>query len=149
MKIIKEFFRKCIGITNRVRPLFRYGNHNLSMVDNVYAVFVGATLALTFSGWTKEMVDIVLSILMVAFFVIIFSLAACNQSSTKFRWGFYALAVVSSVLGVWFIMYISGYDLKPEIHQLVALPLGVIFWALSREASIFLVNAVSNKSKNA
>lgn len=139
---IRESIRRSlILISSKLKSLLDQRGFNLGLVDEIFAVFVGATLALSYSGWQSAHASIVSAILLTVMAAVMFSIAASNESRLGRRYIFYAGIAVSTFIGVWWVGDVAAHDISITVtKELRALPIGVLVWILVRECSVLFMN---------
>jgi lysylphosphatidylglycerol synthetase-like protein (DUF2156 family) len=126
---------------NQLKTKLDINNFDLGHVDELFAVFVGATLVLSFSGWQSEHPRIIIPIVVSVILVSVCAVAASNVSSIRKRYLCYLSVVFFTVVGICWVTYQARGDLSLRVSaELRALPIGVIVWIAVRELAIFIMN---------
>jgi len=116
-------------------------NYDLSFADELLAVFAGVTLLIvTTTGWLEEYPQTIATIMGSIAIVSTLVLIAINQRDFILRMVFVGMAVIGAFCGAEAIMWVSANDLYPARLQIMALPAGVLVWALVREIAILILN---------
>lgn len=135
------FVEGMVALSDRLRSHLDGRGRDLGLVDEVFAVFVGATLILSYSGWQSGHPRIVAAILSTVMAVVTLSIAAANEPRLLRRCLFYILGVASAFGGVWWIGNVAAHDISVTITpELRALPIGTVVWVVVREAAVLLMN---------
>jgi hypothetical protein len=124
----------------KLKSLLSHNNQDLSLVDNIFAIFVAATLALTFNSWISKHLFIITSVFVSITVLVVSLMVTTNLHSPKKLWVGYVITTIISFISYEYIMWASSYDLHPERYQILALPYGVIMWVFCRELSVVITN---------
>ena len=119
---------------------------DLSLADEVFAIFAGVTLFVSSTEWLTSYPRIIVVIITAVSATVVAIIVAINQTRLPTRWVAYAVAIALSFGGVYWIMEESRHDLAPQINHLRALPVGVIVWILVRELSVFTLNVMGKRA---
>lgn len=114
-------------------------DYDLSLADEIFAVFAGVTLLVSYTDWLASHPEIILTIVVSVALTVIAILVAINQRRFWVRVGCYLIAVLLAYAGVESIRYVSAHDLSAR--PLNALPIGVLVWLSIREIAVFIMNA--------
>lgn len=127
----------------------RVGNsegHDLSLADEVFAIFAGVTLFVSSTEWLTSQPRIIFVIIAAVSVTVVAIIVAINQTRLPKRLAVYAVAVALGFGGVQWIMEESGHDLFPQLTELRALPVGVVVWIIVREVSILALNILGKRA---
>lgn len=132
-------------ILNYLTNVISHDGHDLSLVDNIFAIFVAVTLALTFESWISKHLYIIIPVFVSVAVLIVSLMVTVNLNTTKKLWLGYLVSLVLSFLSYEYIMWASNNDLAPEYLDLLALPYGVVMWIFCRELAVIITNIVRSK----
>lgn len=129
----------------------RHGYNNgydLSVADEILAVFAGVTLYLSQTEWLQDPAyKYIIGIIVAAVAVTIVGvILAINTRHFWPRTACYGATLLVAYSGVELISWASAHDL--DQGPIRALPLGVIVWISIRELSVFLMNGLRRESPN-
>lgn len=121
-------------------------HYDLSIADEIFAIFAGVTLFVSYTEWLNEYPVIIITIVTAVALTVVPIIVAINQSKFWIRLGCYSVALVFAYAGVEATLYVSAHDLSAR--PLNALPIGVMVWMSIREVSVFIMSFFKRQTSN-
>lgn len=142
-------------VWEKVKPIWQWfddkgynHNYDLGVADEIFSFYAVITLYVSYVDWIQKFPDIIATIIISIMVDIAFIIISVNQKRFWFRTMFYALAILSSMIGTELILEVSAHDLYPHLDEINSIKLGMLAWIGIREIATFGLNIIKRSTDN-